>query len=43
MAATATRRPDVRPFFGSDRGGETAAVVMSVLASAKRHGIEPVA
>ena len=30
-------------FFGSDRGGETAAVVMSVLASAKRHGIEPVA
>src|SRR3954454_11496261 len=30
-------------FFGSDRGGETAAICMSVLASAKRHGIEPVA
>jgi len=30
-------------FFGSDRGGETAAIIMSVLASAKRHGIEPVA
>ena len=28
-------------FFGSDRGGETAATLMSVLASAKRHGIEP--
>src|SRR3954452_2068373 len=28
-------------FFGSDRGGETAAILMSVLASAKRHGIEP--
>ena len=28
-------------FFGSDRGGETAAVLMSILASAKRHGIEP--
>ena len=27
-------------FFGSDRGGETAATLMSVLASAKRHGIE---
>jgi transposase len=30
-------------FFGSDRGGETAAICMSVLASAKQHGIEPVA
>jgi transposase len=30
-------------FFGSDRGGETAAICMSVLAGAKRHGIEPVA
>jgi hypothetical protein len=30
-------------FFGSDRGGETAAILMSVLASAKRHGIEPFA
>jgi transposase len=30
-------------FFGSDRGGETAAICMSVLASAKRHGIEPMA
>ena len=30
-------------FFGSDRGGETAAICMSVLASAKRHGIEPLA
>jgi hypothetical protein len=30
-------------FFGSDRGGETAAICMSVLASAKRHGIEPFA
>ena len=28
-------------FFGSDRGGETAATLMSILASAKRHGIEP--
>jgi transposase len=28
-------------FFGSDRGGETAAIFMSILASAKRHGIEP--
>src|SRR5262249_2016151 len=28
-------------FFGSDRGGETAAILMSLLASAKRHGIEP--
>jgi hypothetical protein len=28
-------------FFGSDRGGETAANYMSILASAKRHGIEP--
>jgi hypothetical protein len=30
-------------FFGSDRGGETAATLMSVLASARRHGIEPFA
>jgi transposase len=30
-------------FFGSDRGGETAAICMSIIASAKRHGIEPVA
>ena len=28
-------------FFGSDRGGETAAILMSVLAGARRHGIEP--
>jgi transposase len=28
-------------FFGSDRGDETAATLMSVLAGAKRHGIEP--
>src|SRR5262249_4561772 len=27
--------------FGSDRGGETAAILISILASAKRHGIEP--
>jgi transposase len=30
-------------FFGSDRGGETAAILMSVLAGARRHGIEPFA
>jgi transposase len=30
-------------FFGSDRGGETAAICMSILAGAKRHGIEPMA
>ena len=30
-------------FFGSDRGGETAAILMGILASAKRHGIEPFA
>ena len=30
-------------FFGSDRGGETAAILMSILAGAKRHGIEPFA
>ena len=30
-------------FFGSDRGGETPAILMSVLAGAKRHGIEPFA
>jgi hypothetical protein len=29
--------------FGSDRGGETAALFTSILASAKRHGIEPFA
>jgi hypothetical protein len=28
-------------FFGSDRGGETAATLMSLLAGARRHGIEP--
>ena len=27
-------------FFGSDRGGETAAILMSILAGARRHGIE---
>lgn len=30
-------------FFGSDRGGETAAICLSILASAKRHMIEPFA
>jgi hypothetical protein len=30
-------------FFGSDRGGETATILMSILASAKRQGIEPFA
>jgi transposase len=30
-------------FFGSDRGGETAAILMSILAGARRHGIEPFA
>jgi transposase len=30
-------------FFGSDRGGETASTLMSVLAGARRHGIEPFA
>src|SRR5438105_9660610 len=30
-------------FFGSDRGGETAAIFFSILASAKRHLIEPFA
>jgi hypothetical protein len=30
-------------FFGSDRDGETAATLMSVLAGARRHGIEPFA
>lgn len=30
-------------FFGSDRGGEMAAICMSVIASAKRHNIEPMA
>jgi transposase len=30
-------------FFGSDQGGETAAICMTILASAKRHCIEPVA
>jgi transposase len=28
-------------FFGSDRGGETGAILMSILGGAKRHGIEP--
>src|ERR1051326_8826828 len=28
-------------FFGSDRGGETAAILMSILGGAKGHGIEP--
>jgi hypothetical protein len=28
-------------FFGSDRGGETAATLYSVIASAKRHGLDP--
>jgi hypothetical protein len=28
-------------FFGSDRGGETAATLMSILGGARRHGIEP--
>jgi transposase len=28
-------------FFGSARGGETAATLYTVLASAKRHGVEP--
>jgi transposase len=28
-------------FFGSDRGGVTVATLISILASAKRHGIEP--
>jgi transposase len=30
-------------FFGSDRGGETAAILMGILAGARRHGIEPFA
>jgi transposase len=29
-----------RMFFGSDRGGETAANCMSILVRAKRHGID---
>lgn len=28
-------------FFGSDKGGETAAALYSVIASAKRHGLDP--
>ena len=28
-------------FFGSDRGGETAAILLSILGGAKRHGSEP--
>jgi len=28
-------------FFGSDRGGRTAAVLYSVTASCQRHGVEP--
>jgi hypothetical protein len=27
--------------FGRDRGGETATILMSILAGARRHGIEP--
>ena len=30
-------------FFGSDKGGETAAICFSILAGAKRHQIEPFA
>src|SRR5262245_4293063 len=30
-------------FFESDRGRETAAILMIILAGAKRHGIEPFA
>jgi transposase len=30
-------------FFGSDRGGETAAILFSILANARRHLIEPFA
>jgi hypothetical protein len=30
-------------FFGSDRGGETAAVLFSLIASCQRHGIDPYA
>ena len=28
-------------FFGSDQGGRTAAVIYSVISSAKRHGLDP--
>jgi transposase len=28
-------------FFGSDRGGETAAILFSIVANARRHRIEP--
>lgn len=28
-------------FFGSDRGGETAATLYSIIGSAKRHGLDP--
>lgn len=28
-------------FFGSDNGGRTAAVFYSLIASAKRHGVDP--
>ena len=28
-------------FFGSDNGGHTAAVLYSLIASAKRHGLDP--
>ena len=30
-------------FFGSDNGGRTAAVLYSLIASAKRHGLDPFA
>ena len=30
-------------FFGSDNGGRTAAVFYSLIASAKRHGLDPFA
>lgn len=30
-------------FFGSDNGGHTAAVLYSLIASAKRHGLDPFA
>jgi len=30
-------------FYGSDNGGRTAAVLSSVIATAKRHGLDPFA
>ena len=30
-------------FFGSDNGGRTAAVLYSLIATAKRHGLNPFA